>query len=76
MEDLLNLITPAEAQVMLDAWAKIDGGPWSGHGFAPDLAHTVIAQGTAIERLREALSWYDDPSSQGDVARAALSKKT
>jgi hypothetical protein len=26
-----------------------------------------------VERLREALSWYsDDPSSQGDVARAAL----
>ena len=48
----------------------------------PAFAHDPDAQARAeraeaeVARLREALEWYsDDPSSQGDVARAALQEK-
>ena len=35
-------------------------------------AAALVAKDAENARLREALEWYDDPSSQGDVARAAL----
>lgn len=39
-----------------------------------DYAGWIRACADRIEKLEEALKWYDDPSSQGDVARAALKK--
>ena len=63
-----------------DWWmAEVDG---DGDGYddasetewvkANDHAAALVAKDAEIARLREALEWYDDPSSQGDVARAAL----
>jgi hypothetical protein len=52
----------------LAAWLSVETAT------VADLEITLKRQSIALKEAINALQWYDDPSSQGDVARAFLDK--